>query len=611
MKKLVEKNSEVELFPFEPMEYLPKRGLSGLWRILKGYRVTYLLAIIFLFIAMSSKTSTYILLRYFIDNILKTNAPLFWYPIIGAGFVALAIVQGTTTFLSGTLSAKTSEGIIRRLRNHLFDHIQSLSFSYHDRANTGELIQRTTGDVETIRRFYAEQAVSLGRVLLLFFINFAAIANINLRLALTSIVIVPIITGVSALFFSQIAKRYKAFQEQEAKLSSVLQESLSGIRVVKAFARENYEEEKFNRENYKKYLKGKNLLLIHSIFWPITDILCGLQLLTGYVVGGFMAINGTISIGSYVSFAGLIIWIIFPMRMLGRLIVEVSKVRVSYTRIMEILQEKPEEIFTGKQKPHRGIKGEIVFKDVSFHYDNDKIPVLKNINLTCRASEVIAFIGPTGSGKTTLVNLIPRFYEYTSGNIYLDGEELKTYSKEFLRRITGFVEQEPFLFSMTVAENIAYGVRRDVSMEEIEEAARAAAIHQSITEFPEGYNTIVGEKGVTLSGGQKQRIAIARAILKNPKILILDDSTSSVDTETEEAIWNTLKELMKGRTTFIIAHRLQSLMKADTICVLDNGKIVQKGTHDELIKQDGIYREIYTLQSKIDSELKVEIENAR
>ncbi len=305
-----------------------------------------------------------------------------------------------------------------------------------------------------------------------------------------------------------------------------------------------------------------------------------------------------------------LIWIIFPMRMLGRLIVETSKAKVSYGRILDIIEHKPEVIFSGKKKRIDSINGEIIFKDVSFTYDK-KTPVLNGIDLTVKSGTVVALLGHTGSGKTSLVNLLPRFYEYTEGSILLDGEELKNYSKEFLRRIIGIVEQEPFLFSLTIAENIAYGVPGGkTTQKDIEKAAKAAAIHDSIISFPNGYETLVGERGVTLSGGQKQRIAIARALLKNPKILILDDSTSSVDTETEQKIWEALETLMKGRTTFIIAHRIQSLMKADIICVLDKGSIIQQGSHDELLKREGIYRKIYDLQSRIDEELETEIKNA-
>ena len=600
----------VTTFTFDLETSLSRKGFSGLFRFLKGFRIIYILSITFLTFAMTAKTTTYILLRFFIDKVLGEKREPYWYPIVAGGFILLALFQGACTFLSGKFAARTAEGIIQRLRNYLYNHLQNLSFSYHDKTNTGELIQRTTGDVDTLRRFYSEQAISLGRVLLLFIINFIAVINIDLKLGLISVIVVPLIVLVSTLFFRVISKRYQEFQQQEAKLTTTLQESLSGIRVVKAFARNKFEIEKFDRDNYEKFRKGKRLIYLHSAFWPITDLLCGFQMLAGYLTGAFMTINGTITIGSYLAYSGLLIWIIFPMRMLGRLIVETSKAKVSYGRILDIIEHKPEAIFSGKKKRINSINGEILFKDVSFTYDK-KTPVLNGINLSVKPGTVVALLGHTGSGKTTLVNLLPRFYEYTEGSILLDGEELKNYSKEFLRRIIGIVEQEPFLFSLTIAENIAYGVPgKKTTKKEIVRAAKAAAIHNSITSFPKGYETLVGEKGVTLSGGQKQRIAIARALLKNPKILILDDSTSSVDTETEQKIWEALETLMQGRTTFIIAHRIQSLMKADIICVLDKGSIIQQGSHDELLRREGIYRKIYDLQSRIDEELETEIKNA-
>ncbi len=590
----------VETFPFNPKETLTSNGLEGLWKLLKGYRLLYLAAAVSLFIAMSSKTATYLLLRFFIDNILKKHAPVYWYPIIGSGFLGLALIQGSFTFLSGKLSAKTSESITMRLRNYLFNHIQSLSFSYHDRMDTGELIQRTTGDVETIRRFYSEQAISLGRVLLLFCINFVAILMIDMKLAILSIAIIPIIVVVSLFFFKKISYQYNRFQDQEARLSTALQESLTGIRVVKAFARQDFEEKKFERENYRKFIEGRKLIALHGAFWPITDVLCGTQLLAGYVVGGLFTIEGIISIGSYLAYSGLLIWIIFPIRMLGRLIVETSKARVSYGRIFEIVKQQPEDLSSGKNPDPSKIEGKISFDSVSFRYA-DNSPVLDDVSFSVEAGEIVALLGPTGSGKTTLVNLLPRFYEYSGGSLKLDGIELREYSKEYLRKIIGFVEQEPFLFSQTIWENIAYGAGRKVTRSEIEEAAKSAHIHDSIVEFPKGYETIVGEKGVTLSGGQKQRIAIARAILKDPRILILDDSTSSVDSETEQKIWSALVKLMEGRTTFIIAHRIESLMKADKVCVLDKGRIIQMGSHHELIGEEGMYRKIYNLQSSLQS----------
>jgi ATP-binding cassette, subfamily B, bacterial len=320
-----------------------------------------------------------------------------------------------------------------------------------------------------------------------------------------------------------------------------------------------------------------------------------------------MAINGIINVGTFLAYMGLIVWIIFPMRNLGRLIVQISTGMVSYNRVMEIIKEEREPLDEGDVHPEGEPRGEIVFENVGFEYEPGK-PVLENISFTVKPGQVVALLGSTGSGKTSLVNLLPRFHEYTSGQILLDGVPLNRYPRRFLRQHIGIVEQEPFLFSRTLRENITYGVGRQVSQEEVEAAARAAAVHDVIMGFPEGYNTLVGERGVTLSGGQKQRVAIARTLLKNPRILILDDSTSSVDTETEAEIRTALSTLMENRTTFIIAHRIQSVMNADLILVLDKGHVVQMGTHATLIEQeDGIYHQIYQIQTRIETELEQEI----
>ena len=381
------------------------------------------------------------------------------------------------------------------------------------------------------------------------------------------------------------------------------------MRVVKAFARQQYEMNKFEKDNLEKYKRGKRLLIMNSLFWPISDTLCGLQMLVGYYIAAMMVINGTITIGTFLAYVGLITWIIFPMRNLGRLIVQMSTGMVSYERVMEMIKEEREPLEEGDVQPAGDLAGDIVFQQVGFEYETGA-PVLEDISFHCKPGQVIALLGSTGSGKTTLVNLLPRFYEYTHGKILLDGQELKRYTRRYLRSQIGIVEQEPFLFSRSIRENITYGVNREVSDEEIEAAARAAAIHEVIMTFPEGYNTLVGEKGVTLSGGQKQRVAIARTLLKNPRILILDDSTSSVDLETEGEIRDALTNLMHNRTTFIIAHRIQSIMDADLILVLDKGRIVQRGQHDELVAKEGIYRQIYEIQTRIEAELEKEIASA-
>jgi ATP-binding cassette subfamily B protein len=573
-----------------------------------GRRLTYLGAIISLGLATMARTATFLLLRYLVDTVLASTAALpRQLPPVALGFVGLALVQGSLSFLSGRLASRTAEGVVLRLRNYMFDHIQRLSFTYHDQTQTGELIQRSTSDVDAIRRFFADQAIGIGRITLLFIVNFVAVLGLNWRLALLSVIVVPLLVAVSALFFKRVSQAYEAYQEQEATLSTTLQENLTGVRVVKAFARQDYERQKFERDNWEKFRRGQRLLTMHSLFWPASDLLCHAQMLAGYLIGALMAIRGTITLGDYMAYIGLLVWLIWPMRDLGRIIVQMSTGLVSYGRVMEVIKEEREPLEDGVHKPTGTPRGEIIFDHVCFQYDDANIPALKDISFRCEPGQVVALLGSTGSGKTTLVNLLPRFYDYTGGSLTLDGVELCDYPRYYLRRQIGIVEQEPFLFSRTIRENIAYGAGREVSDTEIEAAARAAAIHDDVMAFPEGYDTLIGEKGVTLSGGQKQRVAIARTLLKNPRILILDDATSSVDTETEAEIRAALQRLMQGRTTFIIAHRIQSVMNADLILVLDHGQIVQCGTHEELMAQGGIYRQIYDLQVHIESELEKEL----
>jgi ATP-binding cassette, subfamily B, bacterial len=472
--------------------------------------------------------------------------------------------------------------------------------------------------VDAIRRFFAEQAIEVGRVLLLFIINFAALLTINVQLAWISIISFPIVFIFSTFIFKKINVAYGAHQDQEGVLSATLQENLTGVRVVKAFARQQFETEKFEQVNWEQYQRGRRLVKLHTLYWPVLETISGLQTVLIFFLGALMVINGVMTVGDYLAFIGLVIWIIWPLQGLGRLIVQTSMGLVSYGRIADIITEAQEVLTRSKGRqaeeqgtPSRGalngkaaatIRGELEFKDVSFEYD-DNTPVLRHISFTAKPGQMIALLGPTGSGKSSLVNLLPRFYPYTSGQILLDGVELSHYPVPELRGQVGIVEQEPFLFSRTIRENIAYGVHREVTEAEIEAAARAAAIHDIIMTFPEGYDTLVGEKGVTLSGGQKQRVAIARTLLKDPRILVFDDAVSAVDTETEAIIHAALERLRHGRTTFVIAHRIQTVMQADQILVLDQGQIVQQGRHHELMVQGGIYRRIYDLQASIEQEI--------
>ncbi len=602
--------------PVDLRRTLSKYRPVGLWRMMRGFHWTYIGATVALAVSATSKTATYLLLRYFADMVAGEAPPLLGASLpqafgwVALGFVLLALFEGGFSFLSGRLAAYTAEGIARRLRDYLFDHIQRLSVAYHSHASTGDLVERSTSDVDAVRRFFADQAIGAGRIVLLFIINFAAIYRLNAKLAWISVIVIPFILALSVWFFKKVAEVYEEYQKQESRLTTTLQENLSGVRVVKAFARQEYEKRKFEAENREKFLRGKRLRLMHSLFWPVSDIVLGLQMLGGFIYAALLAIHGEVTVGTYLAYVGLVMWLIWPIRSLGRMIVQASTGLVSYGRLVDILKVDPEPLDEGSYLPDRAARGDILFQKVSFTYEDDTVPALEDVTFECRAGQAVALLGSTGSGKTTLVNLLPRFHEYTSGRILLDGVELKLYPRAWLRRQIGIVEQEPFLFSRTIRENIAYGTGREVSQAEIEAAARAAAIHEVILSFPDGYDTLVGERGVTLSGGQKQRVAIARALLKDPRILILDDSTSSVDTETEALIRRALERLMEGRTTFIIAHRIQSVMNADLILVLDKGRIVQMGTHETLLAQEGMYRQIYDIQTRVDAELEAELQAA-
>lgn len=578
----------------------------GLWTLMVGYRLAYVGALLFLSLGAMAKTASFLLLAYFVDTILIEQARVVEaIGLIAVGFIGLALIEGGFTFLSGRFAAQTAEGITRRLRNFMFDHLQRLNFTFHDRSQTGDLIQRVTSDISAIQRFYSEQVIELGRVLLLFVVNFTPLVIIHAPLALISVVVVPVIAVISVYFFGRVSKAYDAFQAADARLSTVLQENLSGVRVVKAFARQEYETDKFEAANYDHFDKGRRLTRMHSFYWPLTDIIASGQMLVGYIAGALMVIDGQITLGTYLAYIGMLIWIIQPMRGLGRVIVQASTGLVSFDRIAALVREEQEPLTDGTYRPET-VRGEVVFEHVGFGYEPN-LPVLHDITFTAKPGQVVALLGSTGSGKTTLVSLLPRFYEYSEGRILLDGVALKEYPRVLLRQFIGIVEQEPFLFSRSIRENIAYGVGRVVTDDEIIAAARAAAVHDVIVSFPEGYDTVVGERGVTLSGGQKQRVAIARTILKNPRILLLDDATSSVDTETEAEIREALENLMARRTTFVIAHRIQSVMIADLILVLDKGRIVQRGTHETLLREPGIYRQIYDVQARIEDELEKEV----
>ncbi len=583
---------------------IPSASGKGLWFLLKGYKIRFFSALFFQAVAVAAGTAGYFVLRFYIDDIINTGDwrfPLIYFSLF---YIAFALIRGLFSFLTARGTGATAEGIARDLRNSIFDHTQKLSFSYHDKTRTGELIQKSTSDVDTLRKFYSEMVAGLSRILFMFIINLTSIFYLNTKLALFSIIAIPFIAVMSTMFFKKIHNAYESYQDQDGKVSAAVQENLTGVRVVRAFARQEFEKEKFEVENREKFVRGKRFLMNHALYWPTSHIICAAQVIFGITMGALMVIDSTLSIGDFVAYIGFLNTIIWPIQQMGRMIAQLSTSWVSYSRVASILLNDQEDLTSGNDV--KELIGDVQFKNISFSYDNSAA-VLKNINLSCKPGESIALLGETGSGKTSLVNLLPGFYSKDEGELIIDGIPIEGYSRHFLRSNIGIVEQEPFLFSTTIKENITYGVKRDVTDEDIFKAAKAASIHDSIKNFPEGYETMVGEKGVTLSGGQKQRIAIARTILKDPKILILDDSTSAVDAETEDQIRAALNNLMVGRTTFLIAHRIQSLIKADQILVFKEGEIIQRGKHKDLIEEPGFYKHVFELQNKIEAELEEEL----
>lgn len=525
---------------------------------------------------------------------------------LGIIFLVISLLRGVFSFSSSAITASSTEKATKQLRDRLFSHIQALPLAYHSKTPTGELIQRCTGDVETLRKFSANQVVEVVRLSALFIGAFIMMASINLTYALVSIIFVPLVAIGSVIFFKKESEIWTEHEKEQDKLSIIVQENLSGIRVVKAFAKENFEIDKFTKQNEVKKSWGLKLLKINRIYWPTSDFFVHSQIAISIFFGGYLTLKNQLSIGEYAAFYTYSMFVAWPLRRVGQIVSEMGMASVAIKRLFSILDTEQED-YSGKNYEGKNLKGEIEFKNVSFKYEeHEKHRVLNNISFKVKAGEKIALLGPTGAGKTTIISLLMRFFEADSGSILVDGKKIESYSKEYLRSRFGVVLQKPFLFSTTIKDNIAYS-NPDSHIDEVIEASRAAKIHDIITEvFPDSYETIVGEKGVTLSGGQKQRVSIARTLLKDPDIYIFDDSTSAVDTETEFEIQKALRKMIKGKTTFIIAHRITSIQDCDRIIVLDKGNIIEDGTHEELFVNNGFYRKIYDIQVSVENEIRAE-----
>lgn len=523
----------------------------------------------------------------------------------GIAIVLFAALRAVFAFLQTYWSERNSQSVAFELRNELFSKIQSLSFSYHDRTQTGQLMIRATDDVEKVRLFIGQGLLLSAGALLLLVGTLAILLTTNFQLTLVVLPILPIALILFMVFGSISQPLFAAVQHKLSNLNTILQENLAGIKVVKAFTRERSEQAKF--EQAADILKDQQITVtrIFALLFPLIFLVANLgQALTLYF-GGRQIIAGTLSIGEWQEFSLYLVYIFFPIAQLGFIITQMSQASASAARIFEILDARSDVTDKPGAISLPQVQGRVVFEEVTFRYFGSGEPVLKDVSFTAEPGQTVALLGATGSGKTTIINLLPRFYDPTQGRICIDGHDLRDVTLESLRGQIGIVLQETTLFAGTIAENIAFG-KTGAGQDEIIAAAKAAAAHDFILSFPQGYDTPVGERGATLSGGQKQRVAIARALLLNPRILILDDSTSSVDLATEYQIQKALDRLMQGRTSFVIAQRISTVINADQILVLDKGQIVARGKHEDLLETSEIYAEIYNSQLIGDVELEGE-----
>ena len=524
----------------------------------------------------------------------QLNAPASLWKAVGA-IVLFAILRGTFAFLQAFWAEKNSQHVAYDLRNDLYAKIQNLSFSYHDRNQTGQLMIRATDDVEKVRLFIGQGLLQLVGAIILLTGTLTILFTTNATLALYTLWILPVALVIFIAFGALSQPLFTKAQQKLSALNTILQENLAGIKVVKAFAREKSEQEKFNHAADALMHQRLVIARLFTFLFPVVFLIANLGQATTLYFGSKQIIAGTLTLGEWQEFSLYLIYLFLPIAQFGMIITQFGQAAASATRVFEILDAKNDVTDKPGAIELPPIKGHVAFNHVTFRYFENTDPVLQDITFETQPGETVALLGSTGSGKTTITNLIPRFYDPSEGSITIDGYDLRDVTLDSLRAQIGVVLQETTLFSGTIRENISFG-KPDATLDEIIAAAKAAAAHDFIMSFPDGYDTRVGERGATLSGGQRQRIAIARALLLNPNVLILDEATSSVDLTTEAQIQAALKKLMENRTSFVIAQRISTVMNADQILVLDKGRIAARGTHAELMETSPIYAEIYHSQ---------------
>ncbi len=579
---------------------------------MKGNKRYYFVAALILISLQYFRTLTPLFIQHTIDSIIlgeESNLPIFIQDIIAAdtiekqllliavAYVLFALMRVLLMVIRRFINALYTERIAYNMRNKLYKKLQDLSFTYHSHAETGDLIQRCTTDVETYRTFVGEQLIEILRLMSLMAFSIYHMAGMSIQMTYITVLITPVIFVASFIYFLKVKKVFKKVEEAEAKMTTTLQESITGIRVVKAFAKEKVEIEKFN-EKSEMYLKEDfRLLKLMAYFWGGTDFIIFIQYCLTLSLGIYFSVNGQLASGQFIAFLAYVGMIVWPMRQLGRIVGDFGKTTVALDRLDEIMLIDSEYTNDSNNTPE--ITGLVEFDHVGFQFDDDDKPLLNNITFKVNKGESIAIVGKTGSGKSTLINLMIRLLDNQKGSIKFDGIDIKDINKKHLRTNVGIIMQEPFLYSRSLYENISI-MNKTAHEDEVFQAASIASLHQDIKGFESGYETMVGERGVTLSGGQKQRVAIARMLLNDKPVLIFDDSLSAVDTETDIQIRNALNKHWKDTTLFIITHRITTAMEEDTIIVLDKGEITESGTHESLLKKNGIYAQLWDIQTNVE-----------
>lgn len=584
-----------------------KRKIQLILRYFKGAKKYFLAAVLASLITTVFNALTPQIFRFTIDSVLEGNdypylAEHLW--IMALILVGVALFSGAAMYVSRYHTAKAGENFAKNMRDALFAHVQKLPMKWHDKHQTGDIIQRCTSDVEVIRNFVVTQLLEVFRTVFLVVVSFSIMVSMNVKLSFVVLLFVPLVVAYSGIFYRLIARRFTDADEAEGALSTVVQENATGVRVVRAFGREKFEMERFREKNDIFANLWIRLGTLSGLYWGVGDLITGLQVVTIIVLGAVEAVQGTITVGEFIAFASYNTTLVWPIRGLGRILSDMSKAGISFERVDYIIRASEEAYQEENREENRSF--DIRFSHVNFAYE-DGHPVLSNLDFSIPQGSTLGILGGTGSGKSTLVQLLNRLYELQEGQgeITLGGKSIREIPLEWLRNNIGIVLQEPFLYSRTIKENIAASVP-DATMEEIRQAAKIACVDDTIMSFPDGYDTLVGERGVTLSGGQRQRVAIARMLLQKAPIMIFDDSLSAVDSQTDAKIRKALSESCKNATVILISHRITTLMGADQILVLNQGKIQEQGTHEELISRDGIYHQVYEIQMSQDDRIQVE-----